>query len=55
MDYVAEYMDKTLDFVQAQVMAEVEPRTCDNCSSENGYSNSSGEWQCDNCGFSETN
>ena len=32
-----------------------EKPTCDNCESPNGYANSSGEWQCDNCGFSETN
>jgi len=31
-----------------------EKPTCDNCGSEDGYRNSSGEWQCDNCGYSES-
>lgn len=54
-EYVAAYLNKTLDYVEAMVRAETEPRSCDNCASEEGYSNSSGEWQCDNCGYSETN
>lgn len=27
---------------------------CPNCGSTNTWSNSSGELQCDNCGYSET-
>jgi transposase len=30
-----------------------EPTTCDNCGSDEGYSNSCGEFQCENCGYSE--
>jgi hypothetical protein len=29
-------------------------KSCDNCGSTNGHNNSSGEFQCDNCGHSET-
>ena len=29
-------------------------KSCDNCGSTNGRNNSSGEFQCDNCGHSET-
>lgn len=32
-----------------------EEPTCDNCASNKIYFNSSGEMQCDNCGYSETN
>ncbi len=55
MDYLPEYLGLTLGHVQEMVMKEVMPGSCINCGSENGHSNYSGEWQCHDCGHSETN
>lgn len=34
-------------------METIETKTCDNCGSANGANNSSGDFQCDNCGHDE--
>lgn len=40
------------DEVNMEVVT-TDPKTCDNCASTLGHNNSSGDFQCDNCGHDE--
>lgn len=46
--------DPAIYFGDDEDIEQDDEKICDNCGSTNGSNNSSGEFQCDNCGHSET-